>query len=462
VNSLNDFWPLAFVLGQCMSVSCGLPSGEAGALTPLNVAFMDDSPQTCGQCHTAQFEQWQGSMHSYATRDPVFMAMLRKSTADTQGELGQFCVECHAPNASKNGLTPIEENLEGQFEMLIDEDDERFTRGVQCTTCHRIEEVEATQNAKFSLSSTTLFGPTGGPDANRYHPMEKSTWLGDSVQQSFLCGSCHDVQNPKGARLEATFSEWYANEFNDPSNPSQHKSCGDCHMPAYEGTNSLGEPATQHRHTFVGVDQALVPDYPGKKVQAAMVHELLENCSELKIERSPDVNGNVAFRISVKNINNGHNLPSGSTADRQMWVHLQIRDESGALLYESGMLDVQGDLMDRVEGHSLDPFADPDLLAFGQFLLNDQDQHVNFPWQASRFDDNLIAPGQSAWREYQLPKTSVLNKTLSLNATLKYRTFPPFLLRQLAQEGWLDPTDMLEVPIIEMERAQRTFVIDTL
>ena len=447
----------AFLFAGCADA----PPVEPGLAT-LGADAMDDDPETCGSCHQEQYEQWEGSMHAYSTRDPVFMAMMRKSTADTQGKIDQFCVNCHAPNASKEGLTPVVQGEDGVFFMDVDQNDFRFSRGVQCTTCHRIKSVEATQNAEFTLSPFALQGPTGSPEANQYHPMEKSTFIGDNNQVSFMCGSCHDVQNPKDARLEATFSEWYANSFNNPSDPSQHRSCVDCHMPTYEGKNSLGQDATLHRHTFVGVDQALVEDFPGKEEQAALVEALLQDCAELKIQRTENVGSDAAFRVSVKNINNGHNLPSGSTADRQVWVHLTITDSDGTLIYESGMLDANGDLMDRVEGHSLDPFGDPDLLAFGQFLLDDQNEHVNFPWEASRFDDNLIGPGQTGWREYLLPLSGIRGKNLTVKATLKYRTFPPFLLRKLVEEGWLDASSMLEVPIIEMETLEESFFIEAL
>ncbi|MEJ2310440.1 MAG: multiheme c-type cytochrome [Gammaproteobacteria bacterium] len=32
-------------------------------------------PRICGQCHTKQYEGWNGSMHSNAFKDPVFQAL---------------------------------------------------------------------------------------------------------------------------------------------------------------------------------------------------------------------------------------------------------------------------------------------------------------------------------------------------------------------------------------------------
>jgi nitrate reductase cytochrome c-type subunit len=416
-------------------------------------------PDQCGECHTNQYAEWQTSMHAYATRDPVFMAMLNKGIRDTEGKLGQFCVQCHAPVASFKEMLPVTEGEDG-FVMDTTSAGPWFDHGVQCVACHSIEEVKGTQNTQVTFSETTYFGPTGSAEAKEAHPMEQSDLFSSPTQQSIMCGSCHDVLNPNGARLEATFSEWYSNEFNDPSNPSKHKTCVDCHMPTYQGRPTPKSPEKlQHRHFFVGVDQALIADFPGKEEQAQMVRALLQDCAELELEYNGVVEGAAEFVVNVRNINNGHNLPSGSTADRQVWVHLRITDQAGALIYESGMLDAQGDLMDGVEGHSLNPSGDPELLAFGQFLFDKEGNHVNFPWEAHEYTDHLIGPGQKAWRDYRIPVAQVAGKTVLLNAVLKYRTFPPFLLRDLAAEGFLNLDELDEVPIIEMETAQATWTV---
>ena len=433
------------------------PTPDTG---PEDPAIGYATPQYCGTCHPTHYEQWRGSMHAYAIKDPVFEAMLAKGIEDTQGKLDQFCVQCHAPVASLKGLMPVIES-EGVFRLPVDHNNPLVSHGVQCVTCHSIETVHGTQNAQFTLSETTYFGPTGSAAANSAHPVEKSPFFSDPSQSSLLCGACHDVLNPNGARLEATFSEWYSNAFNAPSNPEQHRTCGDCHMPTYQGSVAEDSPTTTvHSHHFIGVDQALIADFPGKEEQAALVRALLEDCAELDVEYNGVEEGHAVFVITVKNINNGHNLPSGSTADRQVWVHLQIRNEEGQLVYESGMLDANGDLMDGVQGHSLDPAGDPELLAFGQFIYDGDGNHVLFPWEAVDYTDNLIGPGQKAWRDYPVPATGLAGQTLHLTATLRYRTFPPFLIRTLIQEGYLAPDALAPIPIIDME--SETFSVTVL
>lgn len=411
------------------------------------------TPEECGSCHVQHYEEWRGSMHAYALKDPVFLAMIAKGQIATQGKLDQFCVQCHAPSASKLGLTPVLLGAGGQHEMVLDMKQPLVAHGVQCVTCHTIKSVEATLNAKFTLSQTTYFGATGSAEANKAHPMAKSSLLVDSR----MCGSCHNVVNPKGALLENTFSEWYASDFNGTTTETT-KRCQDCHMSTYQGPIVKGGAIkTLHRHTFVGVDQALIRDFPNKAEQAELVKKLLQSCATVEIVRKEDVSNQVALVVNVTSINNGHNLPSGSTADRQVWIHLEVKDQTGKLLYESGMLDANGDLMDRIEGHSLTPLGDPHLFMFGQFLFNEKDEHVNFPWEASRTKDALLAPGQTAWREYLIPRSQLNVEQIEVIATLKYRTFPPFLIRKLESEGFLKKGVLEPIPIVDMARSQKSF-----
>ena len=415
------------------------------------------TPEYCGSCHPSHFEQWRMSMHAFATKDPIFQAMNKKGIEETGGRLNQFCVQCHAPNASlRDELPVVEEN--GRHTMALDMNDPVVSEGVQCTTCHRIEAVVSTQNASISLSDTTFYGAGTSAAAQEAHPMEASPLFADPAQKSILCGSCHDVLNPNGVRLDSTFSAWYANGYNRPGTP-EHRTCQDCHMPTYQGRITTDGPMkTLHSHTFVGVYQALVPNFPGKPEQAEIAQRLLQDCAEVDIRyNGVNEDGDAILVVSVKNINNGHNLPSGSTADTQVWVHLQVFDDNDQLVYESGMTDENGDLMDGVVGHSVDPDGDPELMLYGQFVLDDENRHVTFAWEAHQFTDNLIPPGQRKWRDFEVPSSLFETDGMRVLATLNYRTFPPFFLRTLIQDGFLDADAIGPVPIIEMERVEAEF-----
>ena len=86
--------------------------------------------------------------------------------------------------------------------------------------------------------------------------------------------------------------------------------------------------------------------------------QVMENSSEIDgpyIEGTPKVGTDLAFSYKVKNINTGHNLPSGSLgAQPQLWVNVALVDPDGKNIWESGYVDSNGDMADL---HSLDVAA---------------------------------------------------------------------------------------------------------
>ncbi|MGI9405143.1 MAG: multiheme c-type cytochrome, partial [Hyphomicrobiaceae bacterium] len=61
-----------------------------------------------------------------------------------------------------------------------------------------------------------------------------------------------------------------------------------------------------------------------------------------------DENG-LAFRVQVRNGTDGHNVPTGFTGERLVWLEVTVRDRDGTAVYRSGDRDPNGDLRD---GHS--------------------------------------------------------------------------------------------------------------
>jgi nitrate/TMAO reductase-like tetraheme cytochrome c subunit len=73
------------------------------------------------------------------------------------------------------------------------------------------------------------------------------------------------------------------------------------------------------------------------------------------LESDPKVGTALAFSYRIKNLNAGHNLPSGSLgAQPQLWVNVALIDPDGRNVWESGYVDGNGDVADV---HSLDVAA---------------------------------------------------------------------------------------------------------
>ena len=86
------------------------PGSDAG-VTVLDAEALQD-PQACASCHPDHVREWSGSMHAYASDDPVFLAMNARAQRETNGAVGSFCVNCHAPMAVRTGATQDGLNLE--------------------------------------------------------------------------------------------------------------------------------------------------------------------------------------------------------------------------------------------------------------------------------------------------------------------------------------------------------------
>jgi len=86
--------------------------------------------------------------------------------------------------------------------------------------------------------------------------------------------------------------------------------------------------------------------------------QVMENSSQVDgpyFQGTPQVGSDLAFSYKIKNINTGHNLPSGSLgAQPQLWVNVALLDPDGQNVWESGYVDADGNMADL---HSLEVAA---------------------------------------------------------------------------------------------------------
>ncbi|MGI9378024.1 MAG: multiheme c-type cytochrome [Methyloligellaceae bacterium] len=78
--------------------------------------------------------------------------------------------------------------------------------------------------------------------------------------------------------------------------------------------------------------------------------EVLKNGFQLGDIRVDQSNANgLAFRVQVQNATDGHNVPTGFTGERLVWLEVNVTDRDGKVIFRSGDRDPNGDLKD---GHS--------------------------------------------------------------------------------------------------------------
>lgn len=76
--------------------------------------------------------------------------------------------------------------------------------------------------------------------------------------------------------------------------------------------------------------------------------EVLRNgylLDEVVVQQS-DADG-VRFKVKVKNLTDGHNVPTGFTGERLVWMHVEVTDPSGKTVFKSGDLDPNQDVRDH-------------------------------------------------------------------------------------------------------------------
>src|SRR5882672_6036088 len=204
------------VTGLWAPLGCGSHGG--GNQSPRDASLPEMlTSRFCGNCHTDHYDDWSGSMHAYAADDPVFLAMNKRGQRETNGQLGNFCVNCHAPmfvrqNPGKNMGQALADGQAVPEEL----------KGVTCYFCHSIESVNpAHNNGLVNLASDLVMrGEIRDPVPSDFHKSTYSTLQDrDSLDSSTMCGSCHDIVTPMiggagGAHLERTFCEWNKAGFN--------------------------------------------------------------------------------------------------------------------------------------------------------------------------------------------------------------------------------------------------------
>lgn len=263
------------VWGVIATTASGLPSGGAGAASPLEPAEQVEAPvmasTRCALCHSnspratamrdaegrpvAPHDLWGASMMANAARDPLWRAVLSAEVAATpsrQAQIEAICLGCHAPMAAATGLA---DHDTGSLMHVLECESPLGTLardGVSCTTCHAMSPeglgTEASFSAGFALDAgQRLFGPHESPFTMpmRHHTGFTPTYS-EHIRSSALCGSCHTLETDTlaadgratGQRLleQAPYLEWRNSAFSDEGEePGPFAAgCQDCHVPTLD------------------------------------------------------------------------------------------------------------------------------------------------------------------------------------------------------------------------------------
>lgn len=464
------------------------------------------SSKDCKECHPTHYKEWRTSMHAYAQHSPIFVAFSNFVVGRTGGTLGPFCIRCHTPIGISAGEGATRPN-EQRSAVSLD--------SVGCITCHAVNTRDGQASALFRNPlpgdpPPVIYGPyyghdePGAPDdpAQRLIKAPHTSRRSEHLTGARFCGGCHDVFFTDGTRLEEAFIEW-------KNSPYARKGvlCQDCHMGPEPGkpfarTARVKEPIVDEdlfpdapkryrtNHKFTGPDYSVLPafgkddlgldDADFKRHEAQLEEDrrvLFRNAATMKVSHPERVapGERLAIKVAVTNSGAGHNLPTGFSAERQVWLKVIVTDAVGTRLYASGDLDRFGDLREHDSEevkHGALPL-DRDLFNLqAMFVLRNfkgtESQNIStanrlldpvpfltpasvpssitgFP-PGARIFKRGIPPLATKTAKYTVPVPATGTGPLTVSVRLRYRNLPPHLLRDLGI-GDLRP----KLRIVEMQ-----------
>ncbi|MCB9680427.1 MAG: hypothetical protein H6733_03070 [Alphaproteobacteria bacterium] len=387
---------------------------------------------SCVTCHPDHVAAWRTSAHAHAMTDPVFRRLVQVRQVDFAGQQDPFCLQCHSAIATRGG-----EIVPG---FSFDDLSPVALEGVTCVSCHKVTGLQRTWNSGHVLDADApMQGPIDDPAPNAFHTSAASPLHAEAR----FCGGCHDVVEVSGLPLERPYQEWTTSPAAEAGTP-----CQSCHMPARTGMAAVGGTEREvHDHRFVGVDLPL-EDVPAAERDArrADVLGLLHTAASLTVDAPPAsrAGDQIDVVLTVDNRIDAHNLPTGSTFNRQLWLEVVATDADGAVLYATGTLDDRGDL--RNYWSTLDPYGDHDLITLGAAFTDAHGDPELFPWSAEELTSTALPPLHDRTFTVFVPTTPTTPGPIAVRARLLFRQLPPYLLREL---GLSDALPFLEVLTVD-------------
>ena len=421
------------------------------------------SAQYCAECHPTQYSEWNQSMHRYAAHSPVFDQMALKAHRDTAGGVGTFCTGCHSPIGTLEG-EPGTTQAADRSDISLE--------GITCVVCHQaMAHEQPVGNTSLELDfSKPMQGPFAGAVSSG-HASAKGTII-DTPE---LCGSCHDVFNFPGLRIEEAYTEYQ-------SSPAAEAGlrCQDCHMgavPGIPGERAVGKAAvlsggdvlpdrTLSSHRFVGPDYSLIDSFPYADADASAdaleemvgrIDVLLKNAVKISDVYTEEQEDETALFVVIESLTPGHNVPTGFTSERQLWVEV-IATDGDEVVFQSGDLDAFGDLRDHLSWEviagdrplddQLTNFQSLNLLRVGDVATATPEVFETvFPFDADFIVRRSLAPLEQRTLSYRLPS---LSDSAEIQIRLRYRNLPPYVLRALQLDELVERLRIFDIDSVSL------------
>lgn len=254
--------------------------------------FFTDS-KLCGECHKDIYEQWQGSMHHFASFNNQFYRasiLHMQELSGTQGS--KWCAGCHDHAVFFNGRfeRPIKDQL----------NDPEAQNGLGCVSCHSITHIGST----MGQGDFEIMYPPLHKIANSHNPLLRKldafiTYLNPEPhrmtfmkpfmreQNSEYCATCHKVHldepvnHYRWTRGFNEYDNWQASGVSGQGArsfyyPPKSSTCGDCHMPLVASADPGNRNGKIHSHRFAAANTA-VPSVNHDQTQLKAAEDFLKS-----------------------------------------------------------------------------------------------------------------------------------------------------------------------------------------
>ncbi len=253
--------------------------------------FMDS--KLCGECHKDAYEQWNSSVHHFASFNNQFYRKSIEHMQDTVGvKPSKWCAGCHDHAVFFNGR--FEKPIKDQVNTP------EAQNGLGCVSCHSISSVDSTMgNGGFTIEYPPLHELASS--RNRYvraldnfltfldpEPHRK-TFMKPFMKKdsSEFCSTCHKVHldvpvnNYRWLRGFNDYDNWQASGVSGQGArsfyyPAKSQTCTDCHMPVVPSKDPGNRDGAVHSHRFAAANTA-VAHVNNDKVQLAETQQFLKS-----------------------------------------------------------------------------------------------------------------------------------------------------------------------------------------
>lgn len=443
------------------------------------VPFVAPSVFTCAGCHPQQYEDWQGSMHAQAFRDPIYLGELNLAVKAVGKGITKQCEGCHTAAAVVSGDLPEEFD----FKKLSD----LAKAGVSCDVCHSIKKhthwetpSHEPENASYVLSPGRKDDKGGPGIRTKYGPFANYEGCGGGFHECVesplhlraeLCAGCHQVFHYKEhTPLEHTYNEWKKSIY-----AVKGIQCQDCHMvdiATYKrSADTFQKPKrTEYRHYFNGanftmyfLEQLRAKKMGDEKLAANAKNKFdmsvarLQAAADIEITPIYDANGELSkVKVRVKNDRCGHALPTSLTNIRQMWLEVLATDEKGRVEIKSGFIKKSGDKKGSLDENTY------------IFNSDGMDNHMKFavdPWEIVSFSRHDVIPPKGYRDVYYTTLGDHRTHKVTFRAKLRFRAADQKVAAKLLtnQPKGFDLneiyglTEVPELPVVDMVDKTVTF-----